>query len=85
MSGIPITNHRYVEQPPQQELPKEPSRPVIEAPPPGLTTYAYRWDTVEPNPTQLKKADSFFLKTPPKHLWSEAKFKKIDYGDAPEV
>lgn len=54
-------------------------------PPPGLATYAYRWDTDAPTAAQLKRADSFFTKSPPKHLWSEAKFKKIDYGDAPEV
>ncbi|KAI5837806.1 P-loop containing nucleoside triphosphate hydrolase protein, partial [Morchella snyderi] len=46
---------------------------------------SYRWETLAPTPDELIDADRFFLKYPPKHLWSEAKFKKIDFGDVPEV
>jgi GTP-binding protein len=40
---------------------------------------------VEPTQADLQRADEFFCRYPPQHLWSEAKFKKIDYGNAPEV
>ncbi|KAI5777465.1 P-loop containing nucleoside triphosphate hydrolase protein [Geopyxis carbonaria] len=47
--------------------------------------HAYRWETTEPTPTQLQSASDYFLKHPPKLLWSRAKFREIDVGTAPEV
>jgi hypothetical protein len=58
----------------------KPSDPV-----PGLAEHAYRWETARPSGEQLKLAQDFFTKFPAKHLWSEAKFKKIEFGTAPEV
>ena len=52
---------------------------------PGLADHAYRWETAKPSGEQLKHAQDFFAKFPAKHLWSEAKFKKIEIGRAPEV
>ncbi|KAF8538384.1 P-loop containing nucleoside triphosphate hydrolase protein [Trichophaea hybrida] len=53
--------------------------------PSGLTEYVYRWDTVQPSIEQLTRAEKFFKRFPVVHLWSEAKFKMIDHGNAPEV
>lgn len=46
---------------------------------------ADRWETVEPTPSQLRYADLFFQAQPPKFMWSAAKFRTIDFADAPEV
>lgn len=64
---------------------KEPHLHLSDIIPESFSPYAYRWETLAPTPDELVAADRFFLKYPPKHLWSEAKFKKIDFGDVPEV
>lgn len=67
---------------PRQKAPKLKLEDIIT---PGLTPYAYRWETIAPTAEQMQQADTFFLRYPPEHLWSQAKFKLIDFGDAPEV
>ncbi|KAF8467633.1 P-loop containing nucleoside triphosphate hydrolase protein [Kalaharituber pfeilii] len=44
-----------------------------------------RWETETPTPEQLKRADSFFTRYPPQFLWSAAEFKRMDFGNVPEV
>ncbi|KAI5809040.1 P-loop containing nucleoside triphosphate hydrolase protein, partial [Peziza echinospora] len=44
-----------------------------------------RWETTPPTSVQLDLATRFFTQHPPKFLWSAEKFKKIDFGDVPEV
>jgi len=46
---------------------------------------SYHWDTIAPEPSQLKHAATFFEKRPPKFLWSAPKFKTMDFGNSPEV
>lgn len=83
----------YVEIEPTECAPKRPKEPRVREPrlhlsdliPESINPYSYRWETLAPTPDELIDADRFFLKYPPKHLWSEAKFKKIDFGDVPEV
>ncbi|KAH0611978.1 uncharacterized protein H6S33_010030 [Morchella sextelata] len=83
----------YAEIEPTERAPKPPKEPRVREPrlhlsdliPESFTPYSYRWETLAPTPDELIDADRFFLKYPPKHLWSEAKFKKIDFGDVPEV
>jgi hypothetical protein len=83
----------YAEIEPIERAPKPPKEPRVREPrlhlsdliPESFTPYSYRWETLAPTPDELIDADRFFLKYPPKHLWSEAKFKKIDFGDVPEV
>lgn len=78
---------------PIERAPKSPKGPRVREPrlhlsdliPESFTPYSYRWETFAPTSDELIDADRFFLKYPPKHLWSEAKFKKIDFGDVPEV
>ncbi|KAG9247270.1 P-loop containing nucleoside triphosphate hydrolase protein [Calycina marina] len=43
------------------------------------------WDTVAPEPSQLRHASIFFEKQPPAFLWSAPKFKTMDFGNSPEV
>jgi len=74
---MPVVHEEVFTPPPQIEE-KAPTLP-------GLTEYAYRWDTAPPSMEQLMRADKFFKKYPVVHLWSEAKFKMIDHGTAPEV
>ncbi|KAH8150139.1 uncharacterized protein LAJ45_05825 [Morchella importuna] len=71
--------------PPKEPRAREPRLHLSDLIPESLTPYSYRWETFAPTPDELIDADRFFLKYPPKHLWSEAKFKKIDFGDVPEV
>ncbi|KAI9789274.1 MAG: hypothetical protein M1816_006283 [Peltula sp. TS41687] len=46
---------------------------------------AFRWETTAPSATQLRYADLFFQAQPPKFLYSAAKFRTINFADAPEV
>lgn len=72
-------------QPPKEPLQKAPRLKLADIISPGLTPYAYRWETIAPTAEQMQQADTFFLRYPPEYLWSQAKFKMIDFGDVPEV
>ncbi|CAG8976392.1 hypothetical protein HYALB_00012539 [Hymenoscyphus albidus] len=61
-------------------------------PPPRVDTpqllphhLSYHWDTTPPTKDQLLHASKFFKFRPPTFLWSAAEFKKMDFGDSPEV
>ncbi|TGZ77333.1 P-loop containing nucleoside triphosphate hydrolase protein [Ascodesmis nigricans] len=65
---------------------EEPEEP--EAPLPGLSKYAYRWDTSPPTRAQLARADKFFTQStlPAEHAWTQGRFREIELaGNAPEV
>lgn len=53
--------------------------------PAGLGNYGYYCGILEPTENQLEWANNFFLHYPPRHLWSVAKFKQIQFGEIPEV
>lgn len=46
---------------------------------------SYHWDTLPPTPEQLNHASKFFKAKPPAFLWSAETFKKMEFGDSPEV
>lgn len=78
--------HPRAPPPPRKESrQKAPRLKLADVVPEGLTRYAYRWETIAPTEEQVQRADTFFLRYPPKYLWSQAKFKMIDFGDVPEV
>lgn len=46
---------------------------------------AYYWDTAPPTATQLRRAQKFFGRAPPKLLFSASKFRTVDNSAIPEV
>lgn len=46
---------------------------------------SHHWGTLPPTKIQLRYADSFFSKQPPKFLWSAQKFHAMSFGDSPEI
>jgi GTP-binding protein len=46
---------------------------------------SHHWDTLPPTSAQLRYAETFFSKAPPKFLWSAPKLQTMSFGDSPEV
>ncbi|RPB03950.1 P-loop containing nucleoside triphosphate hydrolase protein [Choiromyces venosus 120613-1] len=87
LSSPPTTCLIYPEPPRPKPTPKPKLNPTAllakyTEHPTGST---YRWETPPPTSTQLGTAAKFFTRHEPKHIWSAAKFKRIEFGKAPEV
>lgn len=75
---------RLIPRGPESSRIHQPGRlPHDRATPP--TSPSYYWDTAAPTAEQLKRAERFFWKAPPKLLYSAEKFRHVPSSKIPEV